>query len=99
MKLSGEEQFALDLLRDKVTDATAQGDPSEAQQKAQTPSHKRTHANMVGPRGASGPARSGAKVARTGANSKRSEILRRKEQADALEDARMEAFKKAMGLA
>ena len=39
------------------------------------------------------------KVARTAVgNSKRAQILQKKKQADALEDARMEAFKKAMGL-
>ena len=94
VKLSGDEKLALDSLRDKVTDANTQGGV------ANRLPQKRNHADIVGPHGASGPVRGPPKVARTGtANIKRAEILRKKLQADALEDARMEAFKKAMGLA
>ena len=94
VKLSGDERLALSSLRDRVADANNLGSSS-------VNGHKRLNAAISGSHGdnSSTSYERPQKLARTGAaTSKRAEILRKKQQADALEDARMEAFKKAMGL-
>ena len=90
VKLSGDEKLALSSLRDRVTDANNLSSASvKGQKRSNTALSGSSHESFERPQ----------KLARTGtASSKRAEILRKKQHADALEDARMEAFKKAMGL-